>query len=77
MNDMSFVMWKLSSGSLTGTTKNRAVHPQKNEKMARGLKFQIKKVEGLYHLCSNSKGADQLHVFSRMQKAYFLMTRLI
>ena len=31
--------------------------------MARGLKFRIKKVEGLYHLCSENKGADQLRVF--------------
>ena len=29
-------------------------------KMARGLKFQIKKVEGSYYLCSENKGADQL-----------------
>ena len=28
--------------------------------MARGLKFRIKKVEGLYYLCSEFKGADQL-----------------
>ena len=28
--------------------------------MARGLKFRIKKVEGLYYLCSENKGADQL-----------------
>ena len=36
---------------------NRAVQPLK---MARGLKFRIKKVEGLYYLCSGNKGADQL-----------------
>ena len=36
---------------------NRAVQSQK---MARGLKFWIKKVEGLYYLCSENKGADQL-----------------
>ena len=30
------------------------------QKMARGLKFWIKKVEGLYYLCSENKGADQL-----------------
>ena len=30
------------------------------QKMARGLKFQIKEVEGLYYLCSENKGADQL-----------------
>ena len=36
---------------------NQAVQPQK---MARSLKFQIKKVEGLYYPCSENKGADQL-----------------
>ena len=30
------------------------------QKMARGLKFRIKKVEGLDYLCSENKGADQL-----------------
>ena len=29
--------------------------------MTRGLKFRIWKVEGLYYLCSENKGADQLH----------------
>ena len=28
--------------------------------MDRSLKFRIKKVEGLYYLCSENKGADQL-----------------
>ena len=28
--------------------------------MTRGLKFRIKKEEGLYYLCSENKGADQL-----------------
>ena len=28
--------------------------------MARGLKFRIKELEGLYYLCSENKGADQL-----------------
>ena len=28
--------------------------------MARGLKFRIKKIEGLSSLCSENKGADQL-----------------
>ena len=36
---------------------NQAVQLQK---MARGLKFQVKKVEGLYYLCSKNKDADQL-----------------
>ena len=29
--------------------------------MDRGLKFRIYKVEGLYYLSSENKGADQLH----------------
>ena len=36
---------------------NQAVQLQK---MARGLKFRIEKVEGLYYLCSENNGADQL-----------------
>ena len=36
---------------------NRAV---KAQKMATGLKYQIKKADGLYYLCSKNKGADQL-----------------
>ena len=30
------------------------------QKMDRGLKFRIYKVEGLFYLCSENKGADQL-----------------
>ena len=29
-------------------------------KMARGLKFRIQEVEGLYYLCSKNQGTDQL-----------------
>ena len=36
---------------------NRAVQ---SPKMARGLKFRIKEVEGLYYPYSENKGADQL-----------------
>ena len=36
---------------------NQAVQLQK---IARGLKFRIYKVEGSYYLCSEDKGADQL-----------------
>ena len=28
--------------------------------MAKGLKFQIKKVQGLYYLCNENQGVDQL-----------------
>ena len=38
-------------------TQNRAVQPQK---MARGMKFRIYEVGGLYYPCSENKGADQL-----------------
>ena len=51
--------------------------------MARGLKFQNYKEEGLYYLCSENKGADQLRgnckadLFSHMQNIGYLVTRLI
>ena len=48
-----------SSGFPTRSDTNWAVQPQK---MARGLKFQIEEVEGLYSKCS--KGADQLHSYT-------------
>ena len=41
----------------TRSDTNQAVQLQK---MARGLKFRIRKVEGLYYPCSENKGADQL-----------------
>ena len=47
----------MSSGFTTRSDTNPAVQPQK---FARGLKFQIQKVEGWYYLCSKNKGADQL-----------------
>ena len=34
--------------------------PVQSQKMARGMKFRIKEVKGLYYPCSESKGADQL-----------------
>ena len=45
------------SGFATRCDTNWAVQSQK---MARGLKFRISEVEGLYYLCSKNKGADQL-----------------
>ena len=36
---------------------NRTVQSQK---MARGLKFRIYELEGMYYPCSENKGADQL-----------------
>ena len=43
---------------LTRSDTNQAVQSQK---MARGFKFLILEEEGLYFLCSENKGADQLH----------------
>ena len=43
--------------SLTLSDTNRAVQLQK---MARSLNFRILQIEGLYCLCSENKGADQL-----------------
>ena len=54
---MSRVMRKPTFWFLTRSDTNRAVQQQK---MARGLKFRIKKVERLNYLCSENKGADQL-----------------
>ena len=41
----------------TSSDTNQAVQLQK---MARGWKFRIKKVEGLYYLCFENKDADQI-----------------
>ena len=58
---MSLVVKKKRfSGFPTRSHTNRAVQPQK---MARGLKFRIQEVEGLYYLCSENKGADQLRSY--------------
>ena len=54
---MSFVVRKPTFWFPTRSDTNRAVQPQK---MARGLKFRIQVEEGLYYLCSENKGADQL-----------------
>ena len=50
-------MRKQSFWFLTWSDTNQAV---KLHKMAGGLKFRIKRVVGLYYLCTENKGADQL-----------------
>ena len=47
----------------TWSNTNQAVQLQK---IARGLKFQIKKVEGLYYLCKENKGTDQLRDYAKL-----------
>ena len=50
-------MRKRSFGFLTWSDTNQAGQLLN---MARGLKFRIKNVEGLYYPCIENKGADQL-----------------
>ena len=54
---MSLVLRKLVFGVSDLSDTNRAARPHK---MVRGLKFRMKEVEGLYYLCGENKGADQL-----------------
>ena len=42
------------------------VSDQVPHKMVRGLKFCMYEVEGLYSLCSENKGVDQLWVFAKL-----------
>ena len=55
---LSRVMRKPTFWFPTWSDTNQAVQLQK---MARGLKFWIKKVKGLDCVCSENKGDDQLH----------------
>ena len=54
-NQITFEPWSVWFPTWFDT--NQAVQLQK---LARGLKFRILKVEGSYYLCSENKGADQL-----------------
>ena len=54
---MSRAMRKPTFWLTTWSDTNQVVQLQK---MARGLKFRIQKVEELYYLCNENKGADQL-----------------
>ena len=54
---MSLDVRKHVSEFPTRSDTNRAVQSQK---MARGLKFTMSEVEGLYYLCSKNKGTDQI-----------------
>ena len=54
---LSCVARKLSLGFQTRSVTNWVVQPQN---IATGLKFGMKKVERLYYLYRENKGADQL-----------------
>ena len=59
----------------TKSDTNQAVQLQK---MARGLKFQTSKVEGLYYLYSENKGADQLRGYCEADlRLYFCICRTL
>ena len=60
IDEMSRVARKPVFRVPTRSDTNRAVQPQK---MARGLKFQIKEVEGSYYLCNENIGAVQLYSY--------------
>ena len=53
---------------------NQALQPHK---MARGLKFRIKKVEGLYYLCSENKGANQLRSSASLFSHIYICKKLV
>ena len=42
------------------------------QKMARGLKFHMQEVEGLFYLCSENKGTDQLCSYRRADLCLFV-----
>ena len=45
--------------------------------MARGLKFRIYEIEGLYYPCSENKGADQLRGYRQADLRLCFRTELI
>ena len=57
MKILALLLENRSSGFLTRSDTNRALQ---SLNMARGLKFRIQEVKGLYYPCSENKGADQL-----------------
>ena len=62
-NDYSFILLhKIIRVMLQepGMTQTRLYSHRRWLKMAKGWKFWIKEVEGLYYPCSENKGADQL-----------------
>ena len=59
---MSHVMRKPVFGISDRFNTNGAVHPQR---MARGFKLQME-VDGLYNLCSEIKGTDQLCITTQL-----------
>ena len=63
----------LSLGFLTRSDTNQNVQSQR---MARSLKIQIYVVKGLYYLCSENKGTNQLNflVTAKLIRCAFVFT---
>ena len=57
---LSAARQNMCSGFLTRSNTEQDVQPQK---MARSLKFQTYNVDGVFYLCRENKGADQLRIF--------------
>ena len=70
ISKMSRIARNLSLVFPTRSVTNQAVQPQK---MARGLKFRIKEVEGLYYLCRENKGTDQLRATVKLICVFVLV----
>ena len=51
-------------------TRSDTNQPVQSQKQARSLKFRIKEEEGLYYLCSENKGANQLRGYRTFVFAY-------
>ena len=51
--------------TLWAPTRSDTNEPIQAQKLAKGWKFQKKKYkeEDLYYVCSENKGADQLHIY--------------
>ena len=68
LNEMSGDVRKPVFGLLTTFHTN---WPVLSQKQAGTLKFRIYKEDGLYYLCIEKKGADQLSLFSHGQNSVF------
>ena len=72
---MSLYMRKPTIWVPTRSDTNR---PVQSQKMVRGWKFWIKKVQELYYPCSENKGADQLRSYCKADlRLCFCLCRLL
>ena len=74
--NMSLVVGKRFPGFPAMSDTNRVAQPQK---IARGLKFRIQIVEGLYYLCGENIGAGELHSYcaADLQLCFCICKKLV